>query len=483
MNVHFTWAPLMPVLLPAVGAVFVLLLDVLVPRLGRVHWLIAAVVLFAAAGIGFPGVLPGMHGSRLSLCMGGVCAYSVDHVGTGLQILSLAAAGVVALLAFPIPAVRSRVPVQAALVLGAASAAAGVIAARDLGTWLVMLELATLPTVGLVALRARRQAVDGALHLMMTSLLSFALLAMGCALWFAASGSLLIDADAVLRAASDPDQRRLLLLALAFMLAGLGYKLAIVPFHSWMPEAVDGASVPIGGYLSVVSKFAALGALLVIMRGVTLLGTPVLASFGVVSAVTMTVGNLMALRQTRTLRFMAWSAIAQSGWFIMPLATNSHSSVRAAAGYLVVTAAAALTMFAAVTTVAHAEGRGEATRLSSYAGMLRRRPLVGSALGIALLVLAGLPPGVVGLVAKVLALRSVASDRTWWLAVIAAINVMIGVAVYLRWLRVLMHADPDAPERVPERAHPVHLAIVLLGTVGLVVTSVWPSLLLRFVSS
>lgn len=492
MTVQVIWWPLLPVLVPAVGAVLMLLVDALLPRIGRWHWLATAILSFAGAALSFPGVLPGTHGTRTSLCMPAGCLYKVDHVGTGLQILALAAAGVVALLAFPIPTPRMRVPVQAALVLATASGTAGVIAARDIASWLVMLELATVPTVALVALRARKDALDGAFHLLTAALLSFAILVMGAALWFAASGSELFDADAVLRAAADPDQRRLLLLAGAFFVAGLGFKLAAVPFHSWMPEALEGASMPVGAYLSVVSKMAALGALLVVMRGVTLLGTPVLVAFGVLAAVTMTVGNLVALRQTRTLRFLAWSAIAQSGWFLIPLATNAASSVRAAAGYLVVYAAATLLAFAVVTAIAHAEGRAEATELTSYAGLLRRRPLLGSALGMALLVLAGLPPGVVGLVAKVLALRSVASDQTWWLAVIAALNVMLGVAVYLKWLRILLHAnidaDSDASETIdeditPERAHPVHYLVVGLGLVGLIVTSAWPSLLLRFVSS
>lgn len=99
------------------------------------------------------------------------------------------------LLALPIRVPAERAAVQAVLVLTATAGATGVVAARDLGSWLVLLELATLPTIVLVALRCRRSAVDGALSLLTASLMSFAVTAMGAALWFAATGSALLDSD------------------------------------------------------------------------------------------------------------------------------------------------------------------------------------------------------------------------------------------------------------------------------------------------
>ncbi|WP_446664975.1 NADH-quinone oxidoreductase subunit N [Flexivirga sp. B27] len=480
MKLSYDWLLLAPVLIPAVGAVLLLVADAAAPRLGRVHWAAAAVLLLAGAAAAVPGALPSADNPRRTLCLpDGPCLYAVDHVGVGLQLTALVSGAVVALLALPIRIRAEDAAVQATLVLAATAGAAGVVAARDLGSWLVMLELATLPAIALVALRGRRAAVDGALSLLTTSLVSFAVTAMGAALWFAATGSALFSGDAVLHASNDPDQRRILVLAVVFIVAGLAFKISLVPFHAWTPEAFGGASVPIGAFLAVTSKAAALAALLVIFRGVTVLGTSALAAVGVLAALSMTLGNLMALREKKTLRFLAWSTVSQAGWVVLPLATVSSHAVRSAAGYLIVYALATLVAFTVVTALAHADGREHARHLSSYGGLLQRRPLLAVTLALALLTLMGLPPAVIGLVAKVAALGPVAGSRLWVLAVIAAINAMLGVAVYLRWLRILFGArkDPDNPEAL----HPVHQALVIVGALALVVTSIAPHSLLQLV--
>lgn len=476
----FDWALLAPVAIPAAGMVVLLLADALWPAIGRAHWLLAAALLLAGAGFDVPLTLPGAASPRQTLCLpSGPCLYLLDHVGVGLQLTALVSAAACAVLAYPIPAPRERASVMAILLLAAASGATGVAAAGDLGSWLVMLEVATVPTVALVALRARRAAVDGSLSLLVMALVSFAVMAMGAALWFAATGGALLGGNGVLQAAHDPDSRRVLVLAVMFMIAGLGFKLSLAPFHAWTPEAVGGASVPIGAYLMVTSKTAALAALLVIIRSISVLGAPVLVAIGLLSALSMTLGNVMALREQRTLRFLAWSTIAQAGWVVLPLATVSRASLRAAAGYLVVYVLATLVAFAVVTSVAHADGRRAATSLSAFGGLLRRRPAHGVALSLALLVLAGLPPGVIGLVAKVLSLKPVAGDRIWALALIAAVNAMLGVAVYLRWLLIVVGRRKVVAE--PGRIHPVHRTVVVLGLVVMVVTSFGPQLLLGVV--
>ncbi|TWP37334.1 NADH-quinone oxidoreductase subunit N [Leekyejoonella antrihumi] len=480
MSVTYNWALLAPVAVPALGAVLLLVIDLCLPRLGRLHWILAAIILLAGAAFAVPLALPGADSPRRTLCLPNKdCLYLVDHVGVGLQLAALVSAAVVALLAFPIKVPGERAPVLGALVLTAAAGASGVAAAGDLGSWLVMLEVATLPTVVLVALRARRAAIDGALSLLTVSLVSFAILAMGAAMWFAATGGGLLNGGGLLQAAKTPDSHRILVLAMMFIIAGLAFKLSLAPFHSWTPEAVGGASTPIGAYLVVTSKVAALAALLVMVRSMNVLGNPVLGVLGVLAAVSMTLGNVMALREQSTLRFLAWSTVAQAGWVVLPLATVSSTSLRSAAGYLVVYSLATLVAFAVVTAIAHADGRGAATRLRSFGGLLRRRPVLGAALGLALLVLAGLPPGVVGLVAKVLALSPVAGNRLWVLAVVAALNAMLGVAVYLRWLRIILGERQEPVAR--GRIHPVHTGLVLAGLAGLVVTSFAPQLLLSIV--
>jgi NADH-quinone oxidoreductase subunit N len=270
------------------------------------------------------------------------------------------------------------------------------------------------------------------------------------------------------------------------LLAGLGFKLSLVPFHAWTPTAYSGASTPIAAFLATVSKVAALAALLVVLRAVSALGTPALVAIGVLAALSMTLGNLMALRQDDVVRLLAWSTVAQAGWVVMPLVSVSALGTGASATYLLTYVIATLVAFAVV--VVTLQERSDGRDLTAYDGLWHRRPWRAGALVLALTSLAGLPPGIIGLVGKVVALRPVVAEGWVWLAVIAAVNAVIGVAVYLRWLRgVITAPDRVTPaagdggtrtERGTERRRVIVAALVLSAAV-LVVVSVQPDLLLR----
>jgi NADH-quinone oxidoreductase subunit N len=195
-----------------------------------------------------------------------------------------------------------------------------------------------------------------------------------------------------------------------------------------------------------VSKVAALGALVVLVRALGSVDDTTLLAVALLAALSMTVGNLVALVQTDAVRLLAWSTVAQAGWVLLPLASLSSRAAAAAGSYLLVYVTATLLAFVVVVVVAH-DGGG--TSLEGQRGLVRARPLLALPLGLALLTLAGLPPAVVGLVAKVVALRPVVGDGTWWLALVAAVNVAVGIAVYLRWFAMLLDARaapaPAAP--------------------------------------
>jgi NADH-quinone oxidoreductase subunit N len=491
---------LLPVLAPAIGAAVVLVVDVAAPRLRRTHYLVALVSLVFGAVATFAGLGMGSGVVRQTLCLpgGGQCMYAADAVASALQLAALLAAGVTLLLSWPDDKKQSSggTAVIVSLVLAATAGATAVAGARDLGSWLVALELATLPTVALVALRGARSAISGAIALLTTALVSFALLALSAALWFTATGSPFLTPAAALTAFDDPSRRPILVLAVALVIAGIGFKLSLVPFHAWTPEAYDGAPLPIAAFLAGVSKIAALAALLVVIRAIAPLGAPVLTSIAIVAAVSMTLGNIMALRQDGVVRLLAWSTVAQAGWVVMPLATVSSAAVFASGAYLLAYVLATLLAFAVVAALVQTRGAARARDLTSYRGLVQDHPVLGAALGLALLSLAGLPPGVLGLVAKVTALRPVVSSELWLLAVVAAVNAVLGVAVYTRWLRAAL-AAPDSPDAsgvvatggaVPAaagalRVHPATLVAVGSAAVALVVTSVWPQLVLGLLGS
>jgi len=487
---------LLPVLAPAVGAAVVLITDVAVQHLRRTHYVIAlaSLVVGAAATVAGLGLVAGADRKTLCLPGGGGCMYVADSVASTLQLAALLAAALTLLLSWPDdkkePSGSTAVIIS--LVLAATAGATAVAGARDLGSWLVALELATLPTVALVALRGARTAISGAIALLTAALVSFGLLALSAALWFTATGSGFLTPAAALAGVADPARRPILVLAVVVAIAGIGFKLSLVPFHAWTPEAYDGAPLPIAAFLAGVSKIAALAALLVVVRAIAPLGAPPLAAIAIVSAVSMTLGNIMALRQDGVVRLLAWSTVAQAGWVVLPLAAVSSAAVHASGAYLLAYVLATLLAFAVVAAMVQLRGAARARDVSEYRGLLRSHPVLASALALALLSLAGLPPGVLGLVAKVAALGPVVTSELWLLAVVAAFNAVLGVAVYLRWLLPVISTSEtgSSPEvgsslEVPGsaavqavRAHPATLVAVGFSAVALVATSLSPELLL-----
>lgn len=485
MNLDLNLLVMGPVLAPALAAVIVLMLDILTPAARVAHLWVVTVGLGVGAIAAVPGLRMSAGAAQQALCLPeGVCLYQASSLTSGLQLLALLSAVVVVLLAWSdwLIGTGGRTAVLAALLLGATAGAVAVPAAGDLASLLVALELATLPSVALVALehRAARltEAIDGAVALLSTSLVSFALLAMGTALWVTATGTAVLDPVALASAAADPQRLRVLTIAAVFALAGMAFKLSAVPFHAWTPLTYRGAALPITVYLATVSKVAALGGVLVVVQALSGASNTSLIAVGLLSALSMTIGNAVALRQETLVGLLAWSTVAQAGWVLLPLATVSSRATRAAGGYLVVYAVATLLAFVVVIAVARTHGM----RLADHDGLLHDRPLLALPLGFALLTLAGLPPAVVGLVAKIVVLRPVAGDGMWWLAVIAALNVALGIAVYLRWIVVIARRgdrldavtqaarEEDRSGRVPRV--PAALAAVL--TAALVWTSIVP---------
>lgn len=453
------WALIAPVLAPAVAAVLVLVLDAVLPRavLAATGPVILDVTALTGLVVGVLALLPIAGDERGTFCTNGDpggCSYAVEPVTSGLQLVILLAAAVCLLLA-----IGQRVgPPRAEhhlLLLAATAGAVAVAGARDLATVLVALETASLPVVGLVALRRDRRGAEAAVKLLLTSVVSVALLVLGIAMLYAASGTVYLGplgGDGSLAPVSS-SAHALAGLGLVLAVAGIAFKLSLVPFQLWTPDTYAGAPLPVAAFLAAVSKAAGLAALVVVLAaGAPLLGatwTQVIAGLAVV---TMTVGNLVALRQSGAVRLLAWSTVAQAGWVILPLAgarrdgSVAGPAAGAAIAYLAAYVVASLLAFAVVAVVARSAPGGEAHELTAYAGLARRRPMLGAALAFALVALAGLPPGVMGLVAKVLALRPVVADGFWLVAAIAVVNVALGIAVYLRWGVLLLSGGVEPAE-------------------------------------
>jgi NADH-quinone oxidoreductase subunit N len=469
---------LLPAYLAAGTVLLALLTDL---ALGRRPVTVAATALGAVAAA-VAAWLVGAGPDRETFCVGDSCSYVADQAGALVAVLfALLTLGVLGLSA---AALRS-LPTGEYCFLLAASMTGGVALgySRDLITLIVALETLTLPLYALVALRRRSaESAQGAMTFFVVSVVSVAVTLLGAALLYSATGAVHLTALADALPVTG-ELRPLATAGAVLVVAGLVFKVAAVPFHAWAPAAYDGAPVPIAAYLSTASKLGGVVAVLYVVAvglrpSLDVVG-PALAAFAVLS---MTVGNLVALRQRRMVRLLAWSSVAQAGYILAPLGAFAVASGRTdEALALAVSATIAYAVFyvmiefAAFGSVVALRGDADGGTIDDYRGVARRSPLIGAAFTLALIGLAGLPPGLAGLFAKVAIVRSLLGGGAEWMAVVVALNAVIGLAYYLR-VAAQLYAAPGPVER-----HRVPAATVLaLGAATLlaVVVGFAPQLVL-----
>lgn len=497
-----------PVLVAAGTALAVLLADLARPGWRVVPWLgLAGVVaaLGAAASLAGdpratfctpPTRLPAVFGGT-PLAVGRSCSYVADGYAVLLQIVLLAAAAVVILLSVGYVS-ETRVPggEYHFLLLSSVTGMLTLAAARDLLTLVVALEVVSLPVFVLVGLRrADPRSTESALKFFLVSVLATAVMLLGAALVYGVTGSIQLDRVA---AALGRPQTHLPLTAAAVMLVivGFGFKVSAVPFHTWTPDTYQGAPLPVAAFLATASKAAGFAGLLAVtfvgFRPYANVWGPALAGLAIA---TMSLGNLVALQQDNAVRLLAWSSIAQAGYMLVPLgvAASAHGrtdevlrrSAAATLAYLAIYVAMTVGAFGCVTALARRHPRNA---LVDYRGLGRRSPALALALAFFLLCLAGLPPGLAGLFAKVVVFRAAVDGAVVWLAIVMALNTVVALAYYLRWAALMFSGvgehgsntgvastDGAAAVGVPA-ALGVGIGLAAAGTVAL---SVYPQLLLH----
>jgi NADH-quinone oxidoreductase subunit N len=483
----------------AVAALGVLLADAFLPvRLGRLVGdgalagvglgLVAAVALAAE---GLPRrtfcVVAGLRGA------GPVsCSYVADKFTMLFQIVMLGA-GVVVLLMARGEVRNTRLPAGEFyfLVLAALSGALVLTAGRDLVTLVVSLEVVSLPVFALAALRRYDgRSSEAGLKMFLVSVVSTAVMLFGISLVYGVTGTMYLDRLAV--ALNSPGQlRAVTAVGIVAVLVGFGFKVSAVPFHFWAPDTYEGSPVAVAAFLAVVSKAAGFAGLVLVLtvgfEPYARVWGPVVA---VLAAMTMTVGNLVALRQHRALRLLAWSSIGQAGYILAPLGVAGgiaasgpdrqrglDALIGATVGYLAIYAVMSIGAFAVVAFVGWLGPNG-GKDLDDYRGLARSHPLVAVAFAFFLACLAGLPPGLAGLFAKIVVFRAAVNGGYAWLAVVMAVNTVIGLYYYLAWAARLFGSRPDEVEHPGGRVPLAAGAAILVAATGTVLMSVLPQLVL-----
>ena len=344
-----------------------------------------------------------------------------------------------------------------ALLLLATSGMMLLAGARDLMLIFIALELTSISQYVLAGFLKDERASEAGLKYILLGAIASAVILYGMAFLFGISGTTkLVAVDggpsiAALVAEGDPGTRAALVAAMVLLAAGLSFKVALVPFQMWVPDVYEGAATPVGAFLSVGSKAAGFAIILrIFYEGFgpnSFLGSDWSNLFAAVAAISMTVGNVMALLQTNIKRLLGYSSVAQAGNFAIGIAAIAAPAGVAlgASGVTFFLAGYVFTNLGAFFAVLAISRRLGSDAIADYAGIGRRAPLLAAVLAICFISLTGLPP-TVGFVAKLYIFNAAVQSDLVWLAIVGVLNTAISAYYYLRVVRHMYMAPATAAE-------------------------------------
>jgi NADH-quinone oxidoreductase subunit N len=338
--------------------------------------------------------------------------------------------------------------------------------ARDLITIFVALELLSIPAYLLAGWRKNDlKGNEAGVKYYLMGVFASAIMLYGMSLIYGVTGSTVLSQIGV--ALAEQKGSALVTLGIIFVLIGFAFKVSAVPFHTWAPDTYEGAPTPVTAFLAVLSKSAGFVALMQLVLIAFASRVDVVQPFMWVLAVaTMTVGNLIAMRQTNIVRMLAYSGIAQAGFMLAPFAVageNPGGVVESVIAYLLIYAAMNLGAFAVVLAVARKTRSGE---ISSFGGLFSYAPGLTVAMTVFLFSLAGIPP-MGGWLAKFEVFRAVIQAGTpsaYVLAVIMALNAVPALFYYANVAREMWMTEPPDGDRAP-----IRVPVSLVAAVGLTV--------------
>jgi NADH-quinone oxidoreductase subunit N len=315
-----------------------------------------------------------------------------------------------------------------------------VVSASELLSLFIGLELATMPMYFLVAWnKSSAKGAEAALKYVLMGSIATAVLLFGLSYLYGFAGSLFYsDIYSAVHNTVETDAK-LLLLAVTFIVMGVGFKLTLFPFHTWAPDVYEGAPTPITAYLSVSSKAVALVFLGVLVYGpLEDVGFVFQLIFSALAMATIFIGNLGALKQSRLRRFMAYSSIAQAGYILIGLCGNERLGISSFVYYLFLYAFSNYLMFFLISII----GKSRPESFDSLAGLSKENPLLAVLFTIAAFSLAGIPP-LAGFIGKWMVFASAASVGNYLLVGFAAINSVIALYYYLQIVKAAWVSETD----------------------------------------
>lgn len=394
--------------------------------------------------------------------------WAVDPISLFFKAIVLATAMFVLMLSVDYkPTSENRHPGSfAALVLLAATGMMLLVSATDLLLIFLALELVSITSFILVGFERRDlKSSEGAIKYFLFGAFSSAIFVYGISFIYGALGSTSLIA---MRPVMGEGPALMFVIGCLMLAVGFGFKVSMVPFHFWVPDAYEGAPIPVTAYLSIAPKAAALG---VMVRVFThLIPHPQLelqTVFSVLAVLTMSVGNLTAMFQTNIKRLMAYSSIAQAGYMLIGFVTADQLGREGLLLYTFVYVFMNLGVFAIAMTLGNEEGY----QLEAYDGLAQRNLGLALLMTLFLLSLAGIPP-LAGFVGKFALFASAVKTGHWWLAVAAILNSVVSVYYYMSIVYHMFFRQPRTLE--PVQTHLFVTGTLAVAAVGVLVVGFYP---------
>ena len=444
---HIDYSALSPFEALLAGSIVVLVVGLMRSRFAR-EQLVPALTLVALAAT--LGVTIWQWNDHISAIAG---ALAIDDLTLALTLVFVAAGATTVLLSW-----RAQAPREAAhgeyysLLLASIAGMAVLVAAQNLITLFIGLELLSIPLYVLCATELRRaSSLESGLKYLIIGSVGSATLLYGLALLYGASGSTDFSAIASTIAAGHGSDA-LLLTGIALVLVGLCFKASVAPFHQWTPDVYEGAPTPITSFMAVATKAAAFGVLLRVCD-VAIVGDqfdwgPALATL---ATITIVVGNVGALGQSSLKRMLAYSSVAQAGYIMGGVVVSTQLGAAATVFYLIVYLLMNVAAFAVI--VARERETPYGDDIDAVAGLGGTRPELAWPLTIAMLSLAGIPV-TAGFVGKIYLIQALVDGGYAWLGVVIVVGSMISLGYYLRviaaiWMREVPVAAGTSSVGIP----------------------------------
>ena len=456
-------------------AIAVVILDLFIRRKKWLTW-VSLAGLAAAAGLSLS-----MWGQSPELIFGNMLA--VDSYALFFKLLFLSIAALVIMASVDYVAKFARFQGEYhALVLLATRVMMLIAATTDLIAIYVSLELTAISFYVLVGFLKDKKSTESSLKYLLLGGVASAVMVYGMALIFGVTGQTQLGEITAFIQAMPPGavlENPALIMGIVLLITGLGFKIAAVPFQFWVPDVYEGAPTPITLFLSVGSKVAGFALVLRIFYAAFSSPGALSAEWGtilaVLSAIGMTLGNVVAISQTNIKRMLGYSSIAHAGYLLVGVAAIGMAQGTDLVGqsstlfYLVAFAVTDLAAFIAVIAITNKIGSDE---ISDFAGLGKQAPWLAGALTLGLLSLSGFPP-TAGLIAKFYIFSAGVSHDLLWLVVIALINTVISAYYYLNVVKVMWLGKPVTRGKVTT-SRSLKIALIV-PSVGILLLGIFPA--------